>query len=113
MLRSIACILVSPFNVFFGYFAPAVAADWQYSIFVLDVDFDVGAAAFAVPRVLTRISHIQRPLTESRRVKIHLSPIAKKQVTSARDHVESKNVLYRLGFGFSAILIEARCRLPP
>jgi hypothetical protein len=51
MLRSIACIWVSPFDVFFSHFIPAVATNWQNSVLVVNVEFDVGVVAFSVPRV--------------------------------------------------------------
>jgi len=50
---------LSPFNVFFCYFTPAVAADRQNLVFVLNVDFDVGVAALSIPRVLARFSHVK------------------------------------------------------
>lgn len=45
------CIF-SPFDVFVCDFAPAVAADGQDFVSVVDVDFDVGVVAFSVPGVL-------------------------------------------------------------
>ncbi len=43
----------SPFYVLVRYFTPASATDWQHSVLVVNVDFDVAVGAFAVPRILT------------------------------------------------------------
>jgi len=56
--KSIVCISISPFNVFFSYLSPAVAADGYHLVLVLDVHFNVRVVAFAIPRILARLSHL-------------------------------------------------------
>jgi len=73
--------LLSPLNVFFSYFAPTVAANGQYYIFILNVDFDVAVVAFAIPWILAGFSHSRDHLSLSAAVfGTDLRPLIKHQV---------------------------------
>ena len=48
--------MFSPLQVFIGDLAPASSANWQLPILVVDVELNVAACAFSVPRVLTVFS---------------------------------------------------------
>ncbi len=49
--------MFSPLQVFIGDLAPASSANWQLPILVVDVELDVNACAFSVPRVLAVFSY--------------------------------------------------------
>jgi hypothetical protein len=46
-----------PFNVIFCYVAPAVFADWETLVPVIDVDFNIRIFTFSVPRIFTNLDH--------------------------------------------------------
>jgi len=47
----------SPLNVLFRDLVPAMAADWQDLVLVVDVDLDFGIVALAVPRISATLCH--------------------------------------------------------
>jgi len=81
----------SPFNIFFRDLVPTVAADWYDLVLIVDVDFDVGVVAPAVPRISTGLSHLNTHLYSRCKVSFDLKHSTNQQAMRLRDRGESEN----------------------
>ena len=78
---------------------PAVAADWQDLVLVVDIEFNVGVIALAVPRVLTGLRRrMLNSSTLSEKSLLCLKPSPKQHFMLSRGIGESENTDFNFLF---------------